>query len=72
MIHKFVVSYERHISTANQEVVARRKTAIEFDRKPGRKDFPAIERMLGEKLLRQHSGNLGNPVYVSFKVKRVA
>ncbi len=68
---KFTVSYEQSLSTWNQENKSTRTTEVEFPRKPSRKDFPEIERMLVDKFFHLHKGNLKNLADVSYKINRV-
>ena len=68
---EFVVSYERNLSTVNQEIKTTGEVAVKLDRRPRRKDFPAIEEMLEEKFLNDHKKELRNLLCVSYKIKRV-
>lgn len=71
---KFIVHYDRHMSTIGQEIDVSRTVEMEFDKKPIRKDFPRIEQMLENEFYRKFAKTIKRTkrlVDISYKIKKV-
>ena len=68
---KFLVSYDRHMSTHGQEFDISRETVMELATKPKREDFSHIELLLEDEFLHKHRKHLQKLLYISYKIKKV-
>ncbi len=70
---KFLVSYERQMSTVGQEIKTTGRVVIELDNRPSRrKGFGEVEKILKERFLATHRGHLKNLLAVSFKIQKAS